>query len=192
MSPDHWPKTDKEIAEFLGCSSGRIRNLRSEHLRELKTGEYFTVEYHPSNMREKYLWSLAGAVFLAHRVSKDKAKRFLASTGEALLARSRIESQIVEVVKASLTGFPVTVRTEHPVGPYKIDIYIPELGLAIECDERNHSGYCPIEEECREDYIKEKLGCTILRHDPDDPKTNVGMIINHIFKLISAKGLFLP
>lgn len=192
MSPDLWPKTDKEVADFLGCSSGRIRSLRKEYLRELKTGDYFTVEYHPSNMREKYLWSLAGAKFLAQRVSKDKAKRFLASIGEAPLARSRVESQIVEIVKASLAGFPVTVRTEYPVGPYKIDIYIPELELAIECDERNHSGYCPFEEEGREDYIKGKLGGTFYRHNPDDPKTNVGMIINHIFKLISAKGLFLP
>ena len=46
-------------------------------------------------------------------------------------------------------------------GYYFIDFYFPDYNLAIEIDEHNHIVRDPTYEKCREDYIMNKLRCTL-------------------------------
>lgn len=189
---NNWPKTDKDLASFLGCSADLIRAYRNKNANLLREGIHYEVEYHKSNARPKYLWSFDGAVFIAKKTKKDKAKRFLEKSGVIKREESRIESQVRNIIISSLDGFISQFKVEYAVGPYRVDLYLPELKLAIECDENNHSSYCKYSEEEREEYIKEKLGCDFLRFDPCDYNFNVGKIINHIFKKINLVSANLP
>ena len=57
-----------------------------------------------------------------------------------------------------------TVKFQHYVDGYRIDIYIPEFNLAIEYDEigSNHT-YKQEIDIIRQKYIENKLGCTFIR-----------------------------
>ena len=55
-----------------------------------------------------------------------------------------------------------TVKFQHYVDGYRIDIYIPEFNLAIEYDEIHHT-YEQENDIIRQKYIENKLGCTFIR-----------------------------
>jgi very-short-patch-repair endonuclease len=73
---------------------------------------------------------------------------------------------------------------EYAVGKYNVDLYFPSLNLVIECDQNNHNHYNRQTEKERENYIKDKLGCTFIRFNPDEPGFMVGDIIYQISKFI--------
>ena len=67
------------------------------------------------------------------------------------------------------------------MGPYFIDLYLPKLNLAIECDEYGHkAGYDKRDEVVRQKFIETALGCDFRRFDPYDPIFNIGSLINEI------------
>lgn len=46
---------------------------------------------------------------------------------------------------------------------YRIDYYIPNLNIAIEYDENGHANYTYEQQEYRQAYIENKLGCKFIR-----------------------------
>ncbi|MEJ8671843.1 DUF559 domain-containing protein [Streptomyces sp. MS1.AVA.1] len=75
---------------------------------------------------------------------------------------------------------PLTARREFRVGPYLLDLYLPELSLAVECDEGGHSTYGVASEREREQFVMSALGCSFLRFNPDARSFNLGDVINSI------------
>ena len=73
---------------------------------------------------------------------------------------------------------------EYAVGKYNVDLYFPSLNLVIECDQNNHNHYNRQTEKERENYIKDKLGCTFIRFNPDEPGFMIGDVIYKISKFI--------
>lgn len=70
---------------------------------------------------------------------------------------------------------------QYSIGNYLIDMYLPDLNIAIECDEFNHKNNNENLEIKRQTYIEESLNCKFIRYNPDDPKFNIGNVINQIF-----------
>ena len=75
---------------------------------------------------------------------------------------------------------------EYAVSKYNVDLYFPSLNLVIECDNNNHNHYSKQAEEERENYIKNKLGCTFIRFNPDEPGFMIGDVIYKISKFIQT------
>ena len=74
---------------------------------------------------------------------------------------------------------------QYSVDKYRIDLYIPDFKLAIECDEGNHK-YKDIDYETeRELYITKKLNCIFIRYDPYDKNFDIFNFIKNINKQIS-------
>lgn len=76
--------------------------------------------------------------------------------------------------------------TQFSVGPYRLDLYIPDYDLAIECNELNHSDRDPKKEEERTTFIKSDLNCEFIRFNPDGENFStyevIGSIVQHIEK----------
>ena len=70
------------------------------------------------------------------------------------------------------------------MGKYNVDLYFPSFNLVIECDQNNHNHYNNQAEEERANYIKDKLGCTFIRFNPDEPGFMIGDVIYKISKFI--------
>ena len=67
---------------------------------------------------------------------------------------------------------------------YRIDYYILKYNIAIEIDEDGHKYRNKTYEKNREIELKEKLGCTFIRFNPDDKSTNIGKLFGEIHKQI--------
>jgi very-short-patch-repair endonuclease len=67
---------------------------------------------------------------------------------------------------------------QYQVGNYRIDLYFPKYKIAIECDEMHHDQKInQINDKLREQYIKEKIGCSFIRYRPSD---DIFQVLHHI------------
>lgn len=60
---------------------------------------------------------------------------------------------------------------------YKVDLYISDLNIVVECDERDHEFYNKTKELLREKQITQYLKCKWVRYNP---RYNVGKVIRQI------------
>lgn len=98
------------------------------------------------------------------------------------------ENATVGFLCRALHGVTPAIR-EHRVGNYRIDLYLPEVRLAVECDEQGHAPYDQNAERAREDAIRASLGCTFLRFDPAEPGFDLARVVGDVLsRLLAARG----
>lgn len=90
------------------------------------------------------------------------------------------EYDTIRVIQAAI--HPIEGITQYRVPPYFVDLFVPSLRLAIECDEYGHfgGGYNSERERRRQEFIEESVGCRFLRYNPNEPAFNLGVVINAI------------
>ncbi len=96
----------------------------------------------------------------------------------------RKEIEIVSFVQTFLTGLSIPFEFQKPVGPYRVDLYLPCHLLAIEIDEHGHKDRDPAYEEEREKKIQRLLKCDFLRVNPDDKDFNLAVFLSDITRYI--------
>jgi len=184
MSTVDWPISNFELSILLGLAETTIRVKQKQLKHMLSDG----VDYTRADLGIKYaptlstVWHKNGAIKLALRCRGEKARLFLESEGILNRVEVADESRTIEMICEAIKDL-TEFRQQYPVGPYKIDVYLPDLKMAVECDERGHTGYSKLKEYIREQFIVEQIGCHFKRYDPAYP-SQVGQIINAIFKAI--------
>ena len=119
------------------------------------------------------------------RLSIQKKEEILKSFGMIQLPLKRyIEEDIHDkLIKCFLNHKCIK---QFSVLKYRIDLYLPELGIAIECDE-NHEKY---NQECeinRQNEITKELKCTWIRYKPYETDFDLFSLINNIHLEILTK-----
>jgi len=184
-----WPMRNAEIANLLGRKESTIRAYKSVHKKDLVEGEDYWGEdlKVPNSPTLMTVWSKKGAIKLAHYCRRStKAGIFLEVMGVSIRRISHVESASIDIIVAAIDGF-TRYYHHYPVGPYNVDLYLLDLKVAIECDERGHKDRPKWKEEWRQKMIEEELKCKFIRFNPDKPNFNVGRVINEILTLILAK-----
>lgn len=74
------------------------------------------------------------------------------------------------------------LNLQHTIGNYRIDLYMPEYKIAIECDEFDHNDRD--NEVERQEFIENELGCKFIRFNPDSPTFKIQDVICSINKHI--------
>ena len=119
-------------------------------------------------------------------ITTKEKERLLASlytsTGNKLtVVNSRDEVEFYHALRTVLKQIGLTVESQYKVDKYYVDIYIPELNLAIEFDEDLHKGY-DNNAECEREYvIFDVMGVDMLRlNGNDDALMNIGKVVGCI------------
>lgn len=76
---------------------------------------------------------------------------------------------------------------QYPVGEYRIDLYFPDLLVAVECDENGHSDRSDEKEQTRVEFIQDRLKCQFVRFNPDVPHFNIGEPIGQVFNIFCIR-----
>lgn len=80
------------------------------------------------------------------------------------------------------------VVMQYKVPPYAIDLYFPDQGIAVECDEDGHCRYDQESETRRQRHIEWALGCTFVRYNPDAPTFHIPDVINEIMLAVYGRN----
>lgn len=119
----------------------------------------------------------------------DLKKRFISflednkliSKNAVFMFESRKEINFFNSLKEFLIPFNISIKTQFNCHKYRIDCYIKDLDLVIEYDENFHKYYNYDLEQVREEFIKNKLKCNIIRiSDKYSDATNLGIIVNKL------------
>ena len=181
-----WPKSNSQLAEFFGVKEGTIRSHQRNHRKELiKDEDLFKKNLGvPSAPTLMTVWSKKGAIKLAHYFKRSaKVTAFLEQEGFQKLHKNYIEGDILAIIIDAVDGLTTWYR-EYSVDGYRVDLYLKDINLVIECDEMGHEYKNDLSEIIRQTTIESKLGCKVLRFNPDKPGFKLGEIINKIFKHI--------
>lgn len=89
------------------------------------------------------------------------------------------ETEILDFIVESFNNI-YEVKREFIVDNYRIDLYIEDLNLAIECDEYNHKDRNTEDEINRQKYIEDTLSCQFIRFNPDDKNFKISKLMNDI------------
>lgn len=98
----------------------------------------------------------------------------------------RRELEFIGKLKEALRGININeyISQYRCCNKYRIDLYIPELNIAIEYDENNHKNYTYEQHEGRQKEIEQELGCKFIRvSDENSDEYNIGYIIKVMFDI---------
>ena len=99
---------------------------------------------------------------------------------------TRQEIEFVDTLTKILEPFNFTCTKQYQVLNYRIDLYIKELNIAIEYDEKHHLAQAE-EDDIRQKTIEKQLGCKFIRvSNQDSHLWNCGYIFKEF--LITANG----
>ena len=113
---------------------------------------------------------------------KPNAAQLSESLGLDMCIYTRVEASHIGNIRKAFKD--ILSIDEYAVGKYNVDLYFPSFNLVIECDQNNHNHYNKQAEKERENYIKDKLGCTFIRFNPDKPGFMIGDVIYKISKFL--------
>lgn len=102
--------------------------------------------------------------------------------------RKKNEQQCISDLMRAFRGV-YTCTAEYAIDRFRIDLYIHEPNIAIECDSNDHKSYDPIEEVSRQMYIENTLGCDFVRFNPDSEHFSIMDVIARIHIVIKNKRL---
>lgn len=124
--------------------------------------------------------------WLVARSKTAEAVQLAQELGVEILWAPTTSDSTLAIIAAAFAHLPQ--EAERRVGPYRVDLFLPSFGIAIECDELDHSRYDPEEEAARQAFIERELGCRFIRYNPQAPGFNVGAVINKV--LVTQGALF--
>lgn len=93
-----------------------------------------------------------------------------------------LENSTIGFICNSFKHSGLTFIRQYPVGTYKVDLYIKELNLVLECDELGHKNYNIVYEDKRTEYISNYLHCKWVRFNPNASTFEISDVIAIIIK----------
>ncbi len=99
---------------------------------------------------------------------------------KTLLQETKTLAALAEIFKGENITF------QFPVGPYRVDVYLPAYNIVVECDEHEHHRYNKEHKDMRAQYIEDTIGCRFVRFDPDGKCFSIFQTANQVFRADKA------
>jgi len=182
-----WPMSIRDFCNNFDINYRTALTHRSKYLKE-EDDCYF---YGSGMFRELYFTKLGALKIFMHSKS-EKGIRYLRKHGIANFPKE--EHLYMKIIENAINRFDIAKKEfKVPIlgEKYKkIDLYLQNAKLAIECDEHDHYWQEDFNDyQKREEDINKELGCRFLRFNPHEPNFNLGEIINIIFHHILGKSI---
>jgi very-short-patch-repair endonuclease len=180
----------KDVAQILDYKD--TDQAIRQHCKKAKSFE--TVNFTNSNFSSKArtikiiseadVWRLLEKARTKTADEKLEINRFLGLNKNTKVILTKPEIEFVSELEKALKVFDVQSIRQFQVLNFKIDLYLPELKIAIEFDENDHKNYYVEAERQRQDFIEQTLNCQFLRlSDQDSVGTNIGKVLLFISRI---------
>ena len=183
VEDDTWLFDNRQVAQNYGISENTVRAHLRRNKNVLIEGKHWFKKRgrKPPRYPEFNLWTKEGFVTIGNFIKTTKANNLLVALGITSKQITKIESQIIEIIRDAFEG-NTKVESHYSVQGYTVDIYFPQLNIIVEIDEMNHESYDSGDEYLREILIQNSLNCEIIHYNPHDINDSIGKVINKILK----------
>ena len=176
----------REAAKRLGYSN--TTEAIKDHVgvnHKKKMAELVQSDAHTYNERCTIYIDRDGLKSLVLKSQKPEAMSFAKHLGIRVDTKYiRKEIEIVSFLQQFLTSLQIPFEFQKTVGPYRVDIYLPQQKIAVEIDEFGHKGRDASYEKAREVFIRDELRCEVLRVNPDDTGFNLATFIANVTRML--------
>jgi very-short-patch-repair endonuclease len=182
---DTFSKNLNELSTTFATRKDCIKRYLTTHFKE--NTDYIVMKQKSSNGRRQENILLTEKVYDLINTSYNLKNRYITKIHNVHMINPvlmSLENSTIGFIQNTLDGI-VNVQRQYKIGSYFIDAYIPEIKIAIECDELAHKDYKSENEVARETYIKQTLGCKFVRFNPSEKEFDFSTILNILFKEIA-------
>jgi very-short-patch-repair endonuclease len=186
----------KEVCSILGhkntndAISRHVKTKNKKKLKELRKvspkgtflGSNKPLNYNDDNAVYISKKGLEQLVSKSKVCGPDVLQKLVEDFNLNLSITPRKEHVHLEAIEQSFSE--VEMFKQFKVGTYRVDLYIEEYDLVVECDEYNHSQRDPQKEKEREEFIRSELDCEFIRFNPDCKNFSIFKVIGNIHKFI--------
>jgi len=95
-----------------------------------------------------------------------------------------IENQTIGFIANAYSNV-LDVKRQHIMGKYRVDLYFVDHKLVVECDENGHEDRDPLQEQIRENYLKE-AGNKLIRFNPNATGFDLSNVLREINAVLLA------
>ena len=175
-----------EVAAYLGYAQPRVavtKLLNKHYTKRLCQIAPFASMCKRDDPRARYI-DANGVKILCRKSRKPQSIMLANGVGidvddmKTLLQETKTLAALAEIFKGEDITF------QFPVGPYRVDMYLPAYNIVVECDEHGHRRYNKEHEDMRSQYIEDTIGCCFVRFDPDGKCFSIFPTANQVFRAI--------
>ena len=98
----------------------------------------------------------------------------------------RKEAGTIHTIQKVFEG--ISMKQQFSIGSYRIELYLIEHKLAIECDEHDHKDRDINYEVKQQKFIEDQINCKFICYNPDAKYFTIKSVLNKIFKYIYQKS----
>lgn len=181
----------RDVCGVLGYSN--YRNAISKHVDDeckkelIKIGVQRTLTHNEGQMAYINKRGLQQLISKSKMCGPDKLQQLVKVFDIQLFITPRKEHLHLEAIEKTFSK--VNMYKQFKVGKYRVDLYIEEYNLVVECDEYNHSNRNPQEEKERELFIKEELECDFVRFNPDAKNFSIFSVLGDVHQYLLNKKI---
>ena len=170
----------KDIAQILGIKNNGsfVANLKTEQKQLIKLDTKRGKQTLSCIDKEALIKCIGGCRKVSENVINELCKTL--NINIQIIRVERVETAYLQDIIDTLP-FSIESIREFKVGKYRIDLYIPQYKIAIECDENEHKGYNQLNEEKRDKFLMHQLQCKFIRFNPHKKDFNVLTVIKEVF-----------
>jgi len=96
-----------------------------------------------------------------------------------------LENQTIGFIENAFKGV-FQMQRQKVFGKYKVDLFIQERNVVVECDELGHEGRDKEYEQTREAFLVSQ-GNKVVRFNPNDPDFDLSNVLNEINRILFDK-----
>jgi len=177
----------QDITNFFGVSTGVLNGYLRKHQQDiipinLSRATIAEAGFKAPRMNGYCLEDVSKiALNLNSPVSKELKQQVFGEAGTFIKATTKGEIEWQKTLTKVFAGFKL--HHNYPVGKYRADFVIEELGLALECNGfDNHASYDQEKEAKREQFVKQRYSLVRFNH-----KVNWEALANGILRAKQGK-----
>jgi len=182
----------KDVCNVLGYKSSKkavLTHVKSKHKKELSqlVGPNEPLTY--NNGKTVYINTsgLEQLVYKSKICGPDTLSELVRAFNLNISIVPRKEIDHLEAIERTFSH--LKMFKQFKVGRYRVDLYIEEYDLVIECDEYDHKYRDPNAEKTREEFIRRELACYFIRFNPNYKGFSIFSVIGDIHRFIFDKSV---
>ena len=181
----------RNLDELLHLSSQKYR--LTTHLKKNYRENVHYIETKPANPskqnggQNKITFMLTEEAFEIFKNSFNMRNRYIVDVSKEIKFVKFgmcIENQTIGFIANAYSNV-LNVKRQHVMGKYRVDLHFVDHKLVVECDENGHEDRDPLQEQIREDYLKE-AGNKLIRFNPNATDFDLSNVLREINAVLLA------
>jgi len=187
MNPSQFTRNLDELLSLARQKHNLVHHLKKNYRENVHYIQTKTVDPKQNGGQNKITFMLTEEAFEIFKNSFNMRNRYIVDVNQEVKIvkfAMCIETQTIGFIANAYSNV-LNVKRQHVMGKYRVDLYFVDHKLGVECDENGHEDRDPLQEQIRENYLKE-AGNKLIRFNPNATGFDLSNVLREINAVLLA------